>query len=189
MSRPTTVAPGALLGLALGGVLAGHTLTYDLLQPDAHQRAEALAATGHAYLHTANAAGVAAVVLALAVVFLSGVLGDPDVSRALLVRRLVGFQVAAFLGMEIVERLVARAGFAQIGSVLVVGVGAQLLVALAIGGVVALLVRAGRAVTGSPREVVGARPALTLVAPALHRPATVDDLGRPLGRAPPVPSA
>jgi hypothetical protein len=35
MSRPTTITPGALLGLSLGGVLADHTRAYGLLQPDA----------------------------------------------------------------------------------------------------------------------------------------------------------
>jgi hypothetical protein len=189
MSRPTSVAPGTLLGLALGGVLAGHTLTYGLLQPDAHRRTELLASTGHAYLHTANDIGVAAVVLALAVVFLGGVLGNPDVSPQQLVRRLVGFQVSAFLGMEVVERVVARASFADLGGVVLVGVGAQLIVALAIGGVVALLVRAGRAVTGSPREVVAARPALTLDPPTLHHLRSRDVFGHALERAPPVPSA
>ena len=188
MSRRTTLAPGAVLGLALGGVLAGHTITYLVLEPDAHQRAEVLARSGHAYLHVANALGVAAVVVSLAVLFLHGVLGRPEVARRALLGRFLAFQISAFLAMEIVERLIAGSGLAHIGSVALVGVPTQLLVGIAICGLIALTVRVGRAVTGSPREVVWARPAATLTSPPPSRPRRIELTGDALGRAPPLPS-
>ena len=186
MSRRTTLAPGATLGLALGGVLAGHTLTYLVLEPDAHQRADVLAQTGHTYLHAANAFGVAAVVVSLAVLFLHGVLGRPEVARRALLGRLLAFQVSAFLAMEIVERLIAGSGLAHVGSVALVGVPTQLVVGVAICGLIALTVRAGRAVAGSRREVIWARPAATLAPPPQWRPRRVELTGDALGRAPPL---
>ena len=188
MSRRSALNPGTGLGLALGGVLAGHMLTYRVLDPDAHQRAEVLARTGHAYLHTANALGVVAVVVSLAALFLHGVLGRPDVPRRDVVARVLGFQVSAFLAMEIVERLIAGAGLSHLGSVVLVGVPAQLLVGAAICALIALTVRAGRAVTGSAREVVWARPAERRSPPSTARPRRVELVGAALGRAPPLPS-
>ena len=46
-----------MLGLALGGVLLGHTAAYRLLIPDAHTRTLELAASGHGYLSGANVVG------------------------------------------------------------------------------------------------------------------------------------
>jgi len=186
MYRRTTLAPGTLVGVALGGVLAGHTLTYRILEPDAHQRAAALNETGHAYLHVANALGIASIVVTLAAVFLSGVLGRREVERRQVFARLCGFQVAAFCAMEILERLTAHAGLDHVGTVIFIGVPAQLLVATVICGLITLVLRAGRAVTGLPRKAVAARPALVLavVEPSLLRAPDVH--GRATGRAPPV---
>ena len=185
MSRRTTLAPGAVLGLALAGVLAGHTLAYRVLEPDAHQRAEVLARSGHGYLHALNALGVAAAVVSVAVLFLHGVLRRPEVARRALLGRLLAFQVSAFLAMEVVERLTAGAGLAHLGSVVLVGVPAQLLVGVAICGSITLIVRAGRAVTGSPREVVRARPADRLASRPVARPRRLELAGNTLSRAPP----
>ncbi|MGZ8566809.1 MAG: hypothetical protein ACXWXS_07135, partial [Actinomycetota bacterium] len=52
-SRPA--ARGAhLFGLAMGGVIAGHALTYGVLDPSESSRRSALRSTGHGYLATAN---------------------------------------------------------------------------------------------------------------------------------------
>ena len=160
MRRRPSLHPAALLALGLGGVLAGHTLVYRLLIPDAHTRAAELAATGHGYLSGADVIATVAIVAALAFAFLGGVLGERAPSGALLVRRIAMFQVTAFVAMELIERLASGTVGHALPAVLLVGLPVQLVVALAMAAVAAWLARAGRAVTGSPREVVGARPPL-----------------------------
>ena len=61
---------GAILGVAAGGLLLGHWLTYLVEVPDAHARAGVLAASGHGYLGVA--AQISAIVAAacVAMVFL-----------------------------------------------------------------------------------------------------------------------
>jgi hypothetical protein len=160
MPRRSSPGPAALLALGLGGVVAGHTLVYRLLVPDAHARAAELAATGHGYLSGVGALATAASVAALALVFLGGVLRAPVLDGARIARRLVAFQVTAFFVMEVLERVASGAGSRGLPAALLVGLPAQALVAVAIAALVRWLVRAGGAVTRSPREVVTARPAL-----------------------------
>jgi len=187
MSRRQTVAPGATLALGLGGVLAGHMLTYGLLVPNAHARALELARTGHGYLASANALGVWAALAGLAAVFLGAVLRPNEATRREIVWRLVAFQLSAFAAMELCERIASGAPLHDLVPLLGVGVPAQLLVAGLIALVVRLLVRTVAAVVTRRRSPVVRRSALlaTVVAPAWALP-TAPAWGAATGRGPPL---
>ena len=105
MSDRPTVRPATLLGLALGGVLLGHAVTYRLLLLDAHARATELARTGHGYLTGANTLGFLAVVAAMAAVFLGRLLRGETPTASVVAWRLATFQVASFAALEVLERL------------------------------------------------------------------------------------
>lgn len=167
----------AALGVAAGGVLLGHAVTYDLLDPNAHQRAADLARTGHAYLGLANDLGLVAALVALSAVFLGGLTRrDTDDSRGFrpLATRLVTFQVAAFVGMEVLERLSAGAPVLGVlhQGILPVGIAVQAAVALIGALVIAWLVRAAERIA-STHDAAPAVPrrAAALVLPVLHVPA------------------
>lgn len=178
------------MGLAVGGVLFGHAVTYEGLSPGGVAREAWLAATGHGYLGVANRAGALAAFLVLGVLLLGRVVGarGADLSRRELVGRLVAFQVGAFLALEVAERAGAGSGFHDLLTVLPVGLLIQATIAAAIGFVVDALLRAvDRLVAGGPVATrAAATVAVTLPAdpfrPAL-RPAPVG------GRAPPPLSA
>jgi hypothetical protein len=167
MSARRSIRPSLVLGLALGGVLLGHTLTYLLLVPDAHARAAELAHTGHGYLDRANAFGVVVAVASLCAVFLGGVLRSESAPMSSILKRLAGFQLAAFAAMEILERISSGAGMSRLAPVLVVGLSVQGIVAIGIALIARLLLRV----------------ADRLAARRGHRNATL--LPSPPGRAPP----
>jgi hypothetical protein len=137
MSRDRAHRTGArtgALGVAAGGVLVGHWLTYRLLVPGDAPRQALLSATGHAYLGLANAAGLALGLVALAAVFLDRITNrdtEPATLRALAVR-LATFQVCAFAAMELIERLTsgAPASGALHDGLLPVGMAVQVAIAL-----------------------------------------------------------
>lgn len=183
-SRPSS-RPSLVLGLALGGVLLGHTVAYRLLLPDAHTRALELAASGHGYLSGVNVVGLVASVVALAALFLGGVLGTNRTTPSHLAARLVGFQMAAFLAMEVLERIASGGGADHLPSVLLVGLPVQALIALLVASAAWLLLRAAAAIAGllSPtpawaETVLGSRDASA-------EPRRPDRIGSPPGRAPP----
>ncbi len=62
----------AALGVGVGGVLAGHWLTYLAVSPTSPARATLLHDTGHAYLGLANDVGLLVVLAAFAAIFLGG---------------------------------------------------------------------------------------------------------------------
>jgi hypothetical protein len=98
---------GWAFGVAGGGVLLGHWITYLMVAPDAAERATLLARTGHAYLGAAYQAGLAVTLIAVAALFLGQVI-RPEAGRLAtgrLTLRLAGFQAAAFVAMEAGERL------------------------------------------------------------------------------------
>lgn len=187
MSRRQTVAPGATLALGLGGVLAGHMLTYGLLVPNAHARALELARTGHGYLASANALGVWAAIAGLAAIFLGAVLRPNEASRQEIVWRLVAFQLSAFAAMELCERIASGAPLHDLVPLLGVGIPAQLLVAGVLALIIRLLVRTVAAVVKSGRSPVVRRSALLvpIVAPAWSLPAA-PAWGAAAGRGPPI---
>jgi hypothetical protein len=187
MVRTSGARSSVVLGLALGGVLAGHALTYRLLLPDAHARAAELANSGHGYLSGANAIGLVAIMAALCVTFLRELLVREPGRPAAVLGRLCAFQLSAFVAMEIAERVGSGSGMHHVGQILAVGIPAQVLVAAAVALVMRWVVRAASvAATARGRGGV-ATPGAALplsVVPASFRPARVA-FAIPAGRAPP----
>lgn len=165
----------AALGVAAGGVLLGHAITYAVIDPNAHQRAADLARTGHAYLGAANDLGLIAGLVALAAVFLGNLTRRDDVAPGLgaLTTRLATFQVLAFASMEVLERLSAGV---SVGGVLhhgVLPVGIAVQAALAVLGALAIrwLVRVAERVVSAPGATpLAARRGVALVLPSFLAP-------------------
>ena len=171
---------GAVLGLAMGGVLLGHAITYEGLAPGAIAREAWLAASGHGYLGVANRVGALAAFLVLGVLLLGRVVGSrrADLSRHELVTRLVAFQVGAFLALEVAERAGAGSGFHDLLTVLPVGLLIQATIAAVVGFAVAALLRAVDRLVAGRDGVADDTERITLLLPA--------DPFRPAVRAAPV---
>jgi hypothetical protein len=124
-----------VIGVAACGVLIAHWLAYAIAIPRAVVRGRILAETGHSYWELAARLAVVLLVVGLGSIVSGHVrrkAGDPRPQAAsLLAARLITMQVAAFLAMEVVERLVAGAplGGLLAGPVLLIGLAAQVLVA------------------------------------------------------------
>jgi hypothetical protein len=167
----------AALGVAAGGVLLGHALTYLLVDPNAHQRAADLARTGHAYLGVANDLGLIAALVALSAVFLGGLTRrDADAPGfGKLAGRLVAFQVAAFACMEVVERLSAGAPVSGVlhHGILPLGIAVEAAIAVLGALVIAWLIRAADRIESTfgtaPAMADGASAVVAL--PSFHAPA------------------
>jgi hypothetical protein len=129
MSDRSAIRTSVVLGLALSGVLLGHTMAYRIALPDAHDRAAELARSGHGYLGGANALGLIAAVVALSVVFLRRLLRPTGSVPLDVFWRLCSFQLAAFGAMEMLERIGSGSGLHDLVPLALVGVPAQLLVA------------------------------------------------------------
>ena len=161
---------GAASGLAAGGVLLGHWLTYRLVSPHDQAREALLAGTGHGYLAVVDDLGQMLAVGALAAVVLGRLL-DPSGPPADLRRwigRLAFLPVGAFAGMEVLERLSSGTPLGDLlqHGLLPAGVAIQ----LALAGVAALLVRWLLGVTGRLREALGRAAPLPRPAHILRRP-------------------
>jgi hypothetical protein len=182
------------LGVATAGILAGHWLTYLLDVPQAQTRASDLARTGHSYLPVVGQLATVCMAFTLASIFLGRVI-RPSPGRApsiaALTARLAALQAGAFVVMELVERAVAGAGFADLlhGGLLPLGVALQL--GLAVVGAVLLraVLRAGDLVAATVlARPERPRPAfLTALLPASPPRARTPVTGGPGVRAPPSP--
>ena len=185
MSSRGSSRPSLVLALAFGGVLLGHTVAYRLLVPDAHTRTLELAASGHGYLSGANAVGLVGAIIALAALFLGGVMRTHDAVPRHLAARLVAFQMAAFLAMEVLERLASGGGTQHLTSVLLIGLPVQALIA----GLVALVARLLLRVAAGIADRLAPTPAWATTAVAFvaasAEPRRPDRAGLPPGRAPP----
>jgi hypothetical protein len=186
LRRP--VSRAAVLGVALGGVLIGHELTYAIVLPNPTARDAVLASTGHGYLGLIDTPALAAAIVSLAAIFLGSLgrrLEDPSFRE--LVARFAAFQVLAFVTIELVERIGAGASMSDLVRILPVGGLTQ----LAVAAVAALLLRALLRAADAAAELLGSPAAaprwgsLPLVVPAGIVPATAAPLG-PRGRAPPT---
>jgi hypothetical protein len=121
----------AVLGVAVGGVLAGHWLTYLTVSPTSHVRESLLHDTGHAYLGLANDIGLLVALAAFAAIFLGRLTARDSGTGPAITHRIVGFQVCAFLAMEVLERVTAGAPLTELahhlllptGIVVQIGVG------------------------------------------------------------------
>ena len=186
MLSRSSARPAVLLGLALGGVLVGHALTYRAFVPDAHVRAAELADTGHAYLGGANPLGLVAAVVALSVLVLGRLVrAEGDVPDAFW--RFAAFQLTTFAAMELLERLGSGAGLRGLLPALLVGLPVQALVAAVVALVVRSVARAAAIV--ADRDVHGAAPwpvwTMTRVVVPIAVPALAPVTGAAQGRAPP----
>jgi hypothetical protein len=130
----------ATMGIAVGGVLAGHWLTYLAVAPAASSRAAILRQTGHAYLGLANDVALVVALAALATMFI-GQLASPTPAGRLprIATRVIRFQVCAFVLLEVLERVTAGAPLAELvhTGILPIGIAAQ----VAIGYIAAQAIR------------------------------------------------
>jgi hypothetical protein len=124
-----------ILGIAVGGLLVAHALSYLIAVPDAKHRGALLAHTGHAYLPSA-ARITLLLVLVSAATAAARVFWDRS-DRSLpgfgaLAARLALIQATAFVSLEVAERWMSGTGYEDLvrDHVLVIGVAAQVLVAL-----------------------------------------------------------
>ncbi|MEO8422963.1 MAG: hypothetical protein ABI595_03515 [Actinomycetota bacterium] len=123
----------ATLGVAVGGVLVGHWLTYLAVAPIAGSRAAILHQTGHAYLGMANDVALVAALAAMATMFI-GQLTTPMPAGQLhgITARVVRFQVSAFVLLEVLERVTAGSPLAALmhTGILPVGIATQAVIGI-----------------------------------------------------------
>jgi hypothetical protein len=135
--------------VAVGGVLAGHWLTYRLVAPTAHARASLLEGSGHGYLGYANDLALVLALTAMAGIFLGRLTrrDGTELGRRPLAIRLVAFQIGVFAAMETLERLTAGTSLTELfhHGLLPLGLGIQALVALGVALVIRALLRAADA--------------------------------------------
>lgn len=167
MSGPGTASSAqrsAAFGVAAGGVLLGHWITYTLAGPRGHGASEALAHSGHGYLTLANDLALTLALAGVALVFLGRLTrGNDDApSWHVTALRLAVFQVAAFGTMETLERLTAGAPMRDLVHLIPLGVAVQGVLAAAGALLIAWLLRTAASIEAA----FGASP-------PLPRPATV----------------
>src|SRR3989440_3722842 len=152
-----------ILAVAVAGLFAGHVIVYRILAPGPLQRSVLAGGASHAYLPFALAMGLMLALVAGARTFRLGFRRATVRSTG---RRRPGFagtlilpavaQAAAFIALEVLERVLAGAPMGNLlGPLLPVGVALQLVVGATGGLLLAGLDRAGeitgRAVAGRPR--------------------------------------
>lgn len=134
MSGRTEPRPrrGAVIGIAAGGVFAGHWLTYLLVSPHSTARDALLQRTGHAYLPFGGELASVAAIVALATLVLGRLArrDEPLPGAGRLTGRFAAFQVLAFVSMEVIERISSSAGLDGLAHVLPTGVAIQLALSL-----------------------------------------------------------
>ena len=162
----------ALLAVASVGLMAGHSLTYLRLAPSHGIRTALLGITGHGYLDTALALVPALALMSILYWLAAGALesryGRPTLAGTAGALALI--QTIGFAGQEVLERLLSGAPLHDLGSVLLLGIPLQLIVAGLGALVVTALHRAGRKIsnllsgTGPSRRSTPAQPVVLTVA-------------------------
>lgn len=134
--------------LAFAGTLAAHSIAYWLVASDPHHHASLLLSTGHGYwgVVTPLAIGLSVAGIAGFLISSSGTVarfGDVAV-------RAVALQLTAFLLMETIERATVGGSLVVIKEpVVLVGLVVQMLIALAIAGLLLVLSRVLDSASGS----------------------------------------
>ena len=184
------------LAVAVAGLFAGHMIVYRIIAPDPLQRSVVAEGASHAYLPFALAIGLMLAMAAGAGTFRRGfqratvqgtVQRRPGFAGTLLLPAVA--QAAAFIALEVLERMLAGAPMGNLlGPLLPVGVALQLVVGATGGLLLAGLDRAGE-ITG--RAVADRRrPAAPAAEPHRWPPATPTPGHRPrsalLIRGPPI---
>ncbi len=131
--------------LAMGGLLAGHLASYFVVAPEAHERVELLALTGHSEHSVFGTLALAATLAAVIGLFMQRVRSrrGPSTARARVATLLWSIQTAGFVALETWERGHGLEGIAELlhEPAFLIGLVAQLVVAIVATAVV-LLVRA-----------------------------------------------
>ena len=181
-----------VFGAAMAGLVLGHTISYLIAVPDAHQRQFVLQDTGHGYTPalTQVALMVAVAAIAALVARAFGRRGEQTETFPVLARTLAVIQVCAFVGQEVLERLVAHAPLHTLGHdhVLATGVVVQVALALVAARILHWLARVSARLVQTTAFVRPAlpRPGRVLVA-AVEGPApTLRPLTARQVRAPPA---
>lgn len=159
-SMPRSSLPWLLaLPLLAAGSLAGHSLAYRLVEPDAGERARLLHETGHAYLAAAPSVLGAGAALALAAVLAYAVRGRGGRTTPLPSWPVALVPPVGFAAQEHVERVLAGAGGTVGDPTFVVGLLLQLpfgLLALAAARrLAAAAVALGRSLAEPPSAAPG----------------------------------
>jgi hypothetical protein len=163
------------MGVAVGGVLAGHWLTYLAVAPIAGPRATILHQTGHSYLGLANDLALVGALAAMASMFIAQ-LTSPAPAAGLLgiTGRVVRFQVCAFVALEVLERVTAGSPLSDLirSGILPIGVVAQITVGLLAASMIRwLLLTADRVAAAMGRAA--APPRRDMPRPLLPEPVFV----------------
>ncbi|HYY07310.1 MAG TPA: hypothetical protein VFA25_01770 [Actinomycetota bacterium] len=176
--------------LVAAGLTIGHSLSYLIAIPDPGRRALVLHQTGHGYLHVladlAMILATAALVTAALRTLGEGTVVRSEASR--LAWRVGAVQVAAFLAIEVGERVASHAGFAELlaDRILAIGVVVQLLIALlsvlVVRWITLATARLASVLASSGAPHVGTTRSLPIVAVSTPRSTLLDANG---ARAPP----
>jgi hypothetical protein len=168
----------ATLGVAVGGVLTGHWLTYEVVSPGGHARTTLLRVTGHAYLGFANDLALILALSAFAALFVGQLSAANGMDRAVgITRRVVASQVSAFVLMEVLERVTAGAPLGALvrTGVLPIGIATQAIVALVAAASIRWMLRVADRVVAvlsrpvPPRSVAAVHPIPLPVFSAVRR--------------------
>jgi hypothetical protein len=133
-----------VFGIAVASLVLGHFVTYAVVYPDPHRRGLELAASGHGYLSALpHLACILAAVAAATIV--ARAWGSPQRSTPSFVGLACALAVAqagAFVGQEILERVLSGSLLHDLvsGPLLVFGVGAQVVLAV-LGAAIATWLR------------------------------------------------
>ena len=148
-----------VFGFAVAGLVLGHALSYAIAIPDPNHRDLILDRTGHGYLPLFAEAALILLLAGGAAVVARG-LGGGRPERADRFAGLAGLlmciQVSAFVGQEVLERVVAGAPLGDLahGHLLSIGLVVQIAVALCAAGLLRLLARASSRIADVVRERV-----------------------------------
>ena len=152
-----------VFGTAMAGLMLGHTLSYLIAVPDPHQRQFVLQQTGHGYMPALTQVTLMVAVAAVAalVVRAFGRRVEHTETFPALARTLAVVQVCAFVGQEVLERLVAHVPLHSLGTdhVLLTGVAIQVALAIVAARVLLWVARAAGRIAQA-----------TLLRPELPRP-------------------
>lgn len=180
------VAWSLTLPVLVVGELAGHSLAYRIVAPDAHERAALLARTGHQYLSFVHpVVGLCLAFAAAAVVARVAAGFRGRAPRRIPSWRFAALPSAAFLLQEYTERLV-HAGHLEWGTVVEPAVAVGVLLQLPCGLLALWLVRtllrladsAGRALASPRLATVRSRFATMLAFAAAAEPLRLVPLAR-----------
>ncbi len=144
-----------LVLLALGGVFAGHAASYFVVAPNGHDRGRLLELTGHSQHSAFGTVALVATFAAVIAIVLQIVRSRRGGSRPAMGRTRVAVilwivQTAGFIALETWERGHGAAGFADLLNepAFLIGLVAQLLVAVAATALVLLVHATVRALAG-----------------------------------------